>query len=163
MSFDMMLLAAQASGLAANLWQTKRQNRYDLLGVQMQQKQLDLKMQQDSLVSSQESLINIEKLRENMSSQRAMVAARGQLMQGSNFFVSQKSLNNYNMDEQARKMSLGFQKYNNKATQSLMMLDYLGKKKGTHINNMMQNLNTISPNSINSLLQGTENKSNSEL
>lgn len=52
------------------------------------------------------------------------------------------------MDEQARKLSLGFNKYNNKASQSLLKLDYLGKK-GENKNKMIgQGLNTLSINSF---------------
>ena len=99
----MLLLASQAAGLATNLWATKRANQFDALGTKMQQRELDMRMQQEQLASSQESLMGMEKLRDVMSSQRAIFAARGQTGGGSNYFVGQNSVRAFNEDENARK------------------------------------------------------------
>ena len=148
MSFVMMLLASQAAGLATNLWATKRANQLDALGTKMQQRELDMQMQQQQLASSQESLIGMEKLRDVMSSQRAIFAARGQTGGGSNYFIAQNSVRAFNEDENARKLSLGFKQYYNKATQNLMAMESEGRKSGRNFKAAAKGLNMMSFNSF---------------
>ena len=147
--FQMLLLAAQAGGLAANLWQQNRESRYDAMGTKIQQKELDLRMQQEQLASSQESLFNMERLRDTMATQRAIFAARGQsASQGSNYFVGQESVRAFNSDEEARKLSLGFNEYHNKATQALLGIGLAGRKAARSNKMIGKTLNTLSFNSL---------------
>ena len=141
-----VLLHAQAAGLAANIWQTSKQNRLDTQATrlqqqvlsmrtqiqqrqleintqQQQQNELDIRMEQESLVSAQESVADLERLRDIMSTQRAIVAARGQSMQGSNYLIGQQTVQGFNADEQAGKLSLGFRKYYYKANQNLLGIE----------------------------------------
>jgi hypothetical protein len=152
MAFPMLLLAAQAAGLAMNLWANKRANQADAMGTQMQQRELDMRMQQEQLASSQESLMGMEKLMDVMSSQRAIFAARGQTPGGSNYFIGQNSVRAFGEDENARKLSLGFKQYYTKATQNLMGLESTGRKSAAKGLNMMS-FNSAS-GGINDLLAG---------
>ena len=78
-------------------------------GAQIDQDMLDLQMKQSRLASRQRSLSNIENLKEVLSSQRAMFAARGQAIgQGVSAIATQKSLSNFGREEQARRLN---QKY----------------------------------------------------
>lgn len=144
----MLLLASQAAGLATNLWATKRANQLDILGTKMQQRELDMRMQQEQLASSQESLMGMEKLRDVMSSQRAIFAARGQTGGGSNYFIGQNSVRAFNEDENARKLSLGFKQYYNKATQNLLGLESEGRKSARNFKAAAKGLNMMSFNSF---------------
>ena len=148
MSFEMLLLASQAAGLATNLWATKRANQFDALGTKMQQRELDMRMQQEQLASSQESLMGMEKLRDVMSSQRAIFAARGQTGGGSNYFIGQNSVRAFNEDENARKLSLGFKQYYTKATQNLMGLESTGRRGARNFEAAAKGLNMMSFNSF---------------
>ena len=158
MSYDMILLSAQACGLAANLWQTSRENKYDLQGTQQQQQQLELRMKQEQLASTQESMANIARLRDVMSTQRAIFAARGQSSnQGTGFFLGQKAIGAFNADEEARELSLGFRQYYNKATQQLMGLEYGGRKTKRNMDAAakmwnMGSLNSMGTSSINDMV-----------
>ena len=156
-----VLLAAQAAGLAANIWQTNKQNKMDSIATrlqqqylgmrtqvqqrqleintQQQQNELDMRMEQESLVSAQESVADLERLRDVMSTQRAIVAARGQSMQGSNYFIGQHTVQGFNADEQARKLSLGFRKYYFKANQNLLGIE---QKIGSNLLELGNNINS---------------------
>lgn len=148
MSFEMLLLASQAAGLATNLWATSRANKFDNLGTEMQQRELDMRMQQEQLASSQESLIGMEKLRDVMSSQRAIFAARGQTAGGSNYFIGQNSVRAFNQDENARNLSVGFKNYYLKANQNLMGIKSAGRQSGRHMENFSKGVNMMSFNSF---------------
>lgn len=146
----MMLLASQAAGLATNLWATSRANKFDSLGTYMQQRELDLQMQQQQLISTQESLVGLQRLTDIMSSQRAIFAARGQTPGGSNYFIGQNSIRDYNSDEEARKLSSGFKKHYLRASQNLMGLELTGRKSARNFDMMEKGLNMMSFNSFNS-------------
>jgi len=78
-------------------------------GAAIDQQMLDLQMQQSRLASRQRSLSNIENLREVLSSQRALFAARGQSIgQGPAVYAAQKSINQFGREETARRIN---QKY----------------------------------------------------
>jgi hypothetical protein len=146
----MMLLASQAAGLAANLWATNKANKLDSFGTLMQQRELDLQMQQQQLISTQESLVGLQRLTDIMSSQRAIFAARGQTPGGSNYFIGQNSIREYNADEEARKLSVGFKKYYLKASQNLMGLESVGRKGARNFDALSKGTNMMSFNSFGS-------------
>ena len=146
----MMLLASQAAGLATNLWATNRANKFDSLGTHMQQRELDLQMPQQQLVSTQESLVSLQRLTDIMASQRAIFAARGQTPGGSNYFIGQNSMRAYNSDEEARKLSTGFKKYYLKASQNLIGLESTGRKAARNFDAFGKGMSMMSFNSFGS-------------
>jgi hypothetical protein len=149
--FQYILLAAQAAGLVANILQTKRENKIDRQGLQIQQRDLDLRMQQEQLASSQESLYNMARLRDTMASQRAIFAARGQSSaQGSNFFIGQNSISSFNEDEQARKLSLNFRQHYINVNKTLASMETTGRIHARKGRLLSEVLNTISFNSLGS-------------
>jgi len=176
--FPFILLAVQAAGLAANIWQAKKANKLDKQGLQfsmqglkMQQRELDLKMQQEQLASSQESLYNTDRLRDIMSTQRAIFAARGQSSaQGSNFFIGQNSINLFNEDENARKLAMGFKQHYTNINKTLlsmegsrMELDVSTRKSERYGKLISQATNMFSSNSLGSFGSGGGNNINDNL
>ncbi len=104
-----ILLAAQAAGIAGNLYSNMQANKISKLGTRVEKEELDLRMDQLALQSSEQSLQSLESLREVMASQRAIMGARGQLTGvGSAGSIEQAGLRAFGADEKARKLSLSF-------------------------------------------------------
>ncbi len=98
-----ILLAAQAAGIAMNLWSNHKSNKIMQAGTRVQQQELDLRMEQMALQSSEQGLQSSENLREIMASQRAIMGARGQLTGvGSAGSIEQAGLRAFGADERAR-------------------------------------------------------------
>jgi hypothetical protein len=77
-------------------------------------------MQQTRLASTEQSLINTEQLRYNLSSQRALFAARGQnIGQGTAQRAGQASLKAFGREETARRLNLGYAELTNKGNRAL--------------------------------------------
>lgn len=129
MSFPMMLMAAQAAGQAVNIWQTSQASRTVGLGVSLDRQQLDLRMQQETLLSTERALQNSEQLRNVLSSQAAIMGARGQMPGvGSAQAIQQGALKEYGADERVRKMNLSFKKSQLEAQKLFTSLEAGGKK-----------------------------------
>ena len=129
MAFPFLLLGAQAAGIGFNIWQNKRQSRYEAMGAQIEQQEMQLQMQQEALASTQQSLANTEQLRDVLATQRAIFASRGTSSRAA-FTAGQTSLRAYNADEQARELSLTFRKHQTETAQRLKSLNlYAGKQK----------------------------------
>lgn len=89
-------------------------------GAELDQKMLDVQMQQTRLASTEQSLINNENLRYNLSSQRALFAARGQqLGQGPASAAAQASIRAHGREETARRLNLGYAELTNKGNKAL--------------------------------------------
>lgn len=111
------MLAAKAAGLGINMYQQRKAKKYeeradaldkaayaiDMQGLQANQAELDLRMQQEQLASTEQSLFATEQLREILASQRAMFAARGQAPVKE---LEQSSTRAYSADERAREFNL---------------------------------------------------------
>jgi hypothetical protein len=81
------------------------------IGAMLQQGEINIRMGQEELSASEESLMSIKKLREVMATQSAIMGARGQKQGvGSALTASTQSKNAFNADERARNLSLKFKK-----------------------------------------------------
>ncbi len=126
---DPMLLAVQASGLALNMWQTSQASKMVGLGASLDRQQLDLRMQQETLLSTEQALQNSEQLRSVLSSQAAIMGARGQMPGvGSAQAIQQGALKEYGADERVRKMNLSFKKSQLEAQKLFTSLEAGGNK-----------------------------------
>lgn len=138
MALQYLLLAAQAGKTLYGLSRSRRgereamdeygraisaldtQSQYVNQGAELDQKMLDVQMQQTRLASTEQSLRNTEQLRYNLSSQRALFAARGQNPgQGGANIAAQTSLRGYGREETARRLNLGYSELTNKGNKAL--------------------------------------------
>lgn len=142
MAFPFMLLAAQAAGIGANLYSQRRQARAENraldqqaewmdVGLGMQMGDLSLEMEQDTLASTEQSLFNMEQLRETMAAQRAIFGARGQMPGvGSANSVANKSINTFNSDESARETNKKINKFKLESKGRLLKINNITGKAG---------------------------------
>ena len=137
MAFPFLLLATQAAGIGIDLIKNSISNRaenqaYDSksrflsYGASLEQKEIDIRMQQEELSASEESLMSLKRLREVMSTQAVIFGARGQKTgTGSALSASQGSINEFNADERARNLSKSFRKLQLENQKSISKLNHL--------------------------------------
>ncbi len=149
MAIPMILLAAQASGIAMNLWSNRQSNKILAAGTRVEQQELDLRMEQMALQSSEQGLQSSENLREIMASQRAIMGARGQLTGvGSAGAIEQAGLRAFGADERARKLSLSFGQTQLAGQKRLLDINRYGVKAQQGAKLMQQGLDGISFNQM---------------
>ena len=138
MALQYLLIAAQAGKALYGLNRSRRAERealdeygraqgaldtqasYVNLGADLDQKMLDVQMQQTRLAGIETSLRNTEDLRYNLSSQRALFAARGQAAgQGPASTASNASVRAFGREEQARRLNEGYQELSIKGNKAL--------------------------------------------
>lgn len=123
------LMGAQAAGLVGDIWASSASGRVGKLGQQLEEQQLDLRLKQERIASQEQSLAGLEQLQEVLATQRAFAAVRGGLPGiGSNLAVEQKSITNFNRDEQARALNLEFGEQQRRAQMAAGRLSVLGKR-----------------------------------
>jgi len=82
-------------------------------GGQMERSQLDLRLQEEQLAFTEQSIQDAQSLRETLASQNAFFAFRGQMAgAGSAQAISQDAIYKYGYDQTARQMSFNFLKTN---------------------------------------------------
>jgi hypothetical protein len=109
MSLLYLLMGAQAGGNLVDMFSTSSQIKMARRAAEMEGQQLDLRMQQERLASTERSVFQLEQLNETLASQRALMAARGGTPGvGSALALEQKSIQSFKRDEEARELSLGF-------------------------------------------------------
>lgn len=99
------LLAMQAAGLVSSLFGAKSQDQYIKLGRQLEQGQFETNLQALRLQSTESSLDEMKQLRQNIGSQIAIQATRGN-RGGSSYAGINKSSANVESDERTRRMNL---------------------------------------------------------
>ncbi len=120
-----MLLAAQASGIAGDLWKSTKENKYGLLntassaagflqtrsanrmvdlGTELDKQRLDIARLQGEVASSEQTLESTKQLNQVMAMQRAIAGVNGSNAGP----IGNLSLGNYQADERARNLSLKF-------------------------------------------------------
>ena len=110
-TYKAILLGAQAAGVATNLFAESRANKTSRLGYDIDQRELQLRMQEEELAFTQANTANLERLRETLSTQNAILGARNQLPgQGSALAIQNKSLENFSADKTALRLSQAFRK-----------------------------------------------------
>jgi hypothetical protein len=138
MALQYLLIAAQAGQALYGLRQSKKAERemlsefgraqgaldtqgaYVNMGADLDQKMLDVQMQQTRLSGLENSLRKTEDLRYNLSSQRALFAARGQAAgQGASAVAANASVRGYGREETARRLNQSYQELSIKGNKAL--------------------------------------------
>ena len=142
MSFNFLLMGAQAAGIGIDMYAKHKQERAARRGAEIDKKEIDLQMQQEQLASTEQSVLNVERLREALASQRAIFAARGQASgQGTPVSLTQNQLSTFNQDEQARQLSLSFRKYQGDAQKRLLNIGLSAQKVANKLDTVSKAFN----------------------
>lgn len=99
------LFAMQAAGLVTSIMGAKSQQRTIKLGRQLEQEQFTTNMQAIKLQSAEASLDEMKQVRQNIGSQIAFNAARGN-RGGSSYGGINETTKNFENDERKRRMNL---------------------------------------------------------
>lgn len=138
------LMGAQAAGLVGDIWASASSQSMAKRGQQLEEQQLDLRLKQERIASNEQSLANLEQLQEVLATQRAFAAVRGAMPGiGSNLAVEQKSISNFNKDEQARLLNLEFGAQQRKAQMAVGRLSAFGKQAESGAKTFNQAFNMI--------------------
>lgn len=105
MSYQMMLIAAQSAGIATNIWKTSQASKLAGVGADLDRRAIDLQMQQNALVSTQQAISNAQNFRDVIAAQNVQFATRGQTG-GSAASLQNDSVREFNKDERTRKLNL---------------------------------------------------------
>jgi hypothetical protein len=144
-----LLIATQSAGYAINIWQSNQAAKMIKMGANLDRQQLDLRMQQETLASTETAIANTEQLRSTLASQATLFAARGQAGgQGSARSIQQSSIRAYGNDERARQLNLYFKKAQIQAQKSLVSIEAAGKRSNIAGGLLASSLNTLSFNSL---------------
>lgn len=99
------LLSMQAAGLVSSLFGAHSQDKYIKIGRTLEQEQYTTNLQAIRLQSAESSLDEMKQLRQNIGTQIATQAARGN-RGGVSYSGVSKSVSNFNSDERTRRMNL---------------------------------------------------------
>ncbi len=145
MSYSYLLMGAQAAGFGINLWGTSQANRMIGMGANLDKQALDLRMEQNTLASTEAAIANQERLRETIGLQAAMFAARGQRGgAGTAAAIQNKSLIDFGREERSRQMNLMFAQSNIKGQKAAIGMQAAGQKAqgwGGLLNTSLSSLN----------------------
>jgi hypothetical protein len=99
-------------------------NRMIAMGAQLEQNDLSMQMQEQVLASKEQSIFNMDRLRETFASQNVLAATRGvERGAGTQAAMTNTSIKNFNADERARELSLMSAKRGNASAQNLSRLN----------------------------------------
>lgn len=99
------LLAMQAAGLVTSFWNANKQDDYIKLGRKLEQAQYSTNLKALQVQSADASLDEMKQLRQNIGSQIAIQAARGN-RGGTSYAGISKASNTFENDERKRRMNL---------------------------------------------------------
>jgi hypothetical protein len=100
------LLALQASGMVLDYFGKQDQIRLARMGQQLEQAGIESNIATSRLSTEEQSLQSMKELRQNLGTQAAIFAARGQRSgQGSAALITNQSVANYNADERIRRIN----------------------------------------------------------
>jgi len=149
MTFPYLLLGAQAAGIATSIFANESQNRIGKAGLGVDRAQLALRMEQETLAATQETLFDLQNLRETLSTQAAIMGARGQRTGvGTAHAITQKSLNAYGQDENARRINKGFRESYLNSMSRLKRIESEGMKAQRGVQLIGQSLNMLDFSSL---------------
>ncbi len=147
MSYQFMMMGAQAAGVALEIYQGKRRERYTRMGEELERNEMRLQMQQEQLASSEQSLFASEQLRDILATQRALAASRGQISgAGSNLANAQSSIRAFNADEHARELSQTFRKHQFESAERLQNINRIARNQERRFGNIAKGVSLISGN-----------------
>lgn len=99
------LLSMQAAGLVSSVFGARSQDKFIKLGRKLEQEQYSTNLESIRLQSAESSLDEMKQLRQNIGTQIATQAARGN-RGGVSYSGINKSSENFNSDERSRRMNL---------------------------------------------------------
>lgn len=112
MALPLILLAAQAAGLGMDLYATRKASKSMKMGFELDAANAENKIEQLRLQGTEDALFNLDRLRQNISTQRAISGARGQSSStGSARGAILASERTYTADERARELSERFKTF----------------------------------------------------
>jgi hypothetical protein len=112
MSLPIILLAAQAAGIAMDLYGTKQAAKSMKTGYALDAANAERNIEQLRLQGTEDALFGLDQLRRNLSTQRAISGARGQMSgMGSARAAGMASERAFTADERARELSLRFKTF----------------------------------------------------
>ena len=124
--FSGALLAFQAAGLVTDYRATKSSQKLIQQGRALEQASIDTNLEAIRLESSEASLAEMKQLRQNLGTQMAMQAARGNAPgAGSSVTMANASIGAFNTDERKRRMNLLAKEANLRASNILSGLHSL--------------------------------------
>lgn len=149
MAFPYLLLAAQAAGVGLNLYASRQQNKLEGLGYKIDAGNINMRMQQELLMASQQQLSDLGNLEETLASQRAVFAARGtQAGQGSARTIMEASKKAYAEDERARRLNTDFRRNYMDSLKRLQRIERAGLKSTRAAQMAVSGLNMFSFNEV---------------
>lgn len=149
MSLPIILLAAQAAGLALDLYGTRRASKSLKMGYKIDQANSENRLEQLRLQSTEEASFNLDQLRRNLSTQRAISGARGQASgMGSARGALNASERAYSSDERAREMSLRFKTFDMKQEALANRISNQAQRRQLSQGFMGRALQTVSSNGV---------------
>jgi len=123
---SIFLLSMQAAGLVFNMNDAKNKHQMIQTGRDLEKAAIDTNLEALNYDYQQSSLAAMKQLRENIGTQIVTQAARGtDSGSGSALILNQKSISNYNADEQTRRMNLLAKEANLRASNVLSGLHTL--------------------------------------
>jgi hypothetical protein len=126
MSLDIFLIGMQVAGNVLDYAGTRQEINRGRAGTQIEQEQIQNRLEQERLASANDSLLALIELRKNLASQRAIFAARGQRAgTGTALSLAQESIGNASANEQVRRMNLLSREANLRANKALSGLHQL--------------------------------------
>ncbi len=149
------LLAMQAAGLVTSTYAARSQQKYIKIGRQLEQEQFSTNLEAIRLQSAESSLDEMKQLRQNIGSQIAVQAARGN-RGGSSYSGINESSSNFSSDERTRRINLMAQESQLRANNVLSGLHtlqsetQLGQSLTSTVLNSLQTTSLLQPGLISS-------------
>ena len=106
MSVEIFLLGMQAAGAIGDFVGTQAQMEVGRLGHEVDMAQLNTRLEEEQLAASQAALSGMQQLRQTLSYQHAVLAARGQAGTGSAGFAAQHAIDTQARDARLQRMNL---------------------------------------------------------
>jgi hypothetical protein len=152
-----ILMGAQAAGMIGSVMGESSRVKLAKIGQELDEQQANLRLQQDRIAANEQGLMQLEQLREVLASQRALVAARGGMPgMGSALALEQKSIANFQKDEQARERSLLFASQQQQARTALGRIGVVATQAQAGANMFKGAFSLIPFTEFTSALSGTQ-------
>ena len=149
MSLPIILLAAQAAGIAIDLYGSKQASQNLKRGYELDAATAEKNIEQLRLQATEESLFGLDQLRRNISTQRAIAGARGQVSTaGSARAGTMASERAFGADERARELSLRFKTFDIKQDVAAGRIANTAQRKQLNQGFMNRAFQTVGTNSF---------------
>lgn len=149
MNFSYLLLASQAAGLGASIYGISQQNRIEGAGYRLDEESMQLRMDQERLAATQDTLSSLKELRKNLASQRAILGARGQRAGvGSAKAFEQESTRAFGEEQKTKELNQSFRKTYLESLSRLKRIEQQGNRAQRGMQLLGQSLNMVDFSSL---------------